>query len=237
MAYKAHFENGVKITHSHKAVFRVIKSLAKKTGQCFATNSYIGKSEDIDLSPSRVSHLISDLVKAGRLAVLLEPTGRKNETQRRITVIPASIGAQGGVARDSEQHKVVSNINKNNNDEHEKRQELIELGKRLNIEPSVIYGQLLVHPIEYVKEKLAIVDASRTVKSTVKLFLAACHKNFTAGKRAKQRMVSPTQYQRHSVTVVDYSDTNYDNYVPDSAFVKELTSRFKCFRDNCAIAK
>lgn len=64
--------NGIRLVESHYMVYGVIERELAEWGTCVASNEAIGKDWMVNKSPDRVSHIISDLHKAGIIGVDIE---------------------------------------------------------------------------------------------------------------------------------------------------------------------
>ena len=79
--------NGVKIGTSHRFLLQKLKYYSKEQGYCYALNKHLGK--DLSLSPTRISHLLSDLRRASLIDVLLiyDTENKLQVIGRRIRVV------------------------------------------------------------------------------------------------------------------------------------------------------
>ena len=95
--------NGVKIGTSHRFLLQKLKYYSKEQGYCYALNKHLGKA--LSLSPTRISHLLSDLRRASLIDVLLiyDTENKLQVIGRRIRVVAQTAH---GVARQAAQHIV-----------------------------------------------------------------------------------------------------------------------------------
>lgn len=95
--------NGVKIGTSHRFLLQKLKYYSKEQGYCYALNKHLGK--DLSLSPTRISHLLSDLRRASLIDVLLiyDTENKLQVIGRRIRVVAQTAHS---VAHQAAQHIV-----------------------------------------------------------------------------------------------------------------------------------
>ena len=165
---------------THLEVFNKITQLCHKLGYCYADNRYLAK--ELDLSISRISHIISDLYNAGLVERdITYKKGLKQVEQRYLRVVTARV-ARGMVENNQEQN-VSDNIKIKPTSPI--RTQAVQMGVKLGINMMVVLGMIKKYGAEYVIEKLHIVANSLSVKSNVALFVKACTANYTAGKKVK----------------------------------------------------
>ena len=244
-------QNGVKLAPSHLLLLETIKGLSLKNGYCYATNYALSKI--VFLSQSRVSHLVSELKKAGLVTVkLFFDSERPNMIIGR-HISPVAIG----VAQSDEEHNNSYNTNKqssnninnskpvdnvDNSEIERETKSLVKDALTLGIAPFTVMQQVIKHSsigevaldgIKFVKEKLAIVKASNTVREPWKLFLSACNKDYSLGKRAKCNVNRPAYPKKQNKVVVAPVIKSNETINPNSSFVKELFSKLPNVKTAC----
>lgn len=244
-------QNGVRLAPSHLLLLNTIKDLAVKTGYCYATNYALSKM--VFLSQNRISHIVGDLKKAGLVTVKLffDSERPKMIIGRRIT--PVTIGK---ALKDEEHKQSYTNTNKqssNNisksepvdnvdNEIESETKSLVADAITLGIAPFTVMQQVIKHSsigevaldgIKFVKEKLAIVKASNTVREPWKLFLSACNKNFSLGKRAKCNVNRPAYPKKQNKVFVAPVIKHDEPVNVKSDFVQELFSKFPSVKTAC----
>ncbi len=164
---------------THLEVFNKIKQLSHKYGYCYADNRYI--AEELALSISRVSHIISDLYNAKLLERdITYKKGLKQVDKRLLRPVTATVAR--GTAKNDQELTVSANINIK--PDSSPKVKAVQMGINLGINLMITTGMIAKYGVEYVTEKLHIVASSLSVKNRTALFISACQKNYQAGKNA-----------------------------------------------------
>lgn len=227
--------NGIKLNNTHLAVYNCVKRLSKKQGYCSAWNEQIGKDWMVNRSPDRVSHILTDLRRAGLVAVLcIYEKGRNFVKHRKLTIVgdflKAVTPSLSSIATNNEVHSVGCN-NKTNNNDGEPLKNLMRSAMKLGISPYRVSVAIRKWGIKYVQEKMAIVANSRTVKNPVAYFLRALLSDWKPNKRASKHIGQPCDYTRKTVFTVNYENheadavvktRSLDEIAKDSPFAKFL---------------
>jgi len=206
--------NGVRLVESHLSVYNAVKRMAKKTGFCTAWNEQIGKDWMVNKSADRVSHIISDLRRAGLVSVLcIYAEGRNFVKCRKLAITGDFLKAVNpilsSIATKSEVHSVGCN-NKTNNTKDEPLKKLMESARKLRISPYRIGIAVRKWGLKYVQEKMAIVANSRSVNNPVAYLLAALTKDWKPSKHASKKVGQVCDYTRTTVYTINYNDHEAD---------------------------
>ena len=198
---------------THLEVFDKIKQLCHKLGYCYADNRYLAK--ELDLSISRISHIISDLYNAGLVERdITYKKGLKQVEQRYLRIATARVAR--GIVKDSQKQNVSDNIKIKPTSPI--RTQAVQMGVKLGINMMIVLKMVEKYGADYVMEKLHIVANSLSVKSNVAFFIKACTANYTAGKKVKAAIDSKkfdVPY-RKSTQIVHIS-------MPERSEIKEST--------------
>ncbi len=230
--------NGVKLNNTHLAVYNCVKRLSKKQGYCSAWNEQIGKDWMVNRSPDRVSHILTDLRRAGLVAVLcIYEKGRNFVKHRKLTIVgdflKAVTPSLSSIATNNEELSYDSNNNKNTNTEKQDApiKTLMETAEKLGIGWQRVRFAIKTYGLKYVQEKMAIVAASPSVRSVVGYFISALNKDYKPNARASKRIGQPCDYTRKTVFTVNYENheadaviktRSLDEIAKDSPFAKFL---------------
>lgn len=211
--------NGIRLVEAHLSVYNAIKRLAKKQGYCTAWNEQIGNDWMVNKSPDRVSHIITDLRRAGLVSVLcIYEKGRNFVKMRKLTIVGDFLKAVtpclSSVATDNEVLSCDSNNNKNTNIEKMDApiKTLMETAKKLGIGWQRVLFAIKTHGLKYVQEKMAVVANSRSMTNPVGYFIAALNNNWKPNKRVSRKVGMSCDYTRKIVYTV-----NYENHDDDAA--------------------
>ncbi len=207
--------NGVRLVESHLSVYNAVKRMSKEKGYCSATNEQIGNDWMVNKSADRISHILTDLRKAGLVSVLcIYEKGRNFVKLRKLAIVGDFLEAinpiLSSIATNNEEHSVGCNNNKNNND-GKPLKNLMRSAMKLGISPYRVVIAVKKWGLKYVQEKMAIVANSRSVKNAVQYFLAALKGDWKPSKRASKHIGQPCDYTRTVVYTV-----NYDNHDTDA---------------------
>ncbi len=208
--------NGVKLNNTHLAVYNCVKRLSKKQGYCSAWNEQIGKDWMVNRSPDRVSHILTDLRRAGLVAVLcIYEAGRNFVKLRKLTIVGDFLEAVtpglSSIATNSGEHPegCNNNINKQKRT-NSPMKNLMETAQKLGISPYRVCIAKKIYGMKYVQEKMAIVANSRSVKNAVQYFLAALKSDWKPSKSASKHIGQPCDYTRKTVFTVNYENHEAD---------------------------
>lgn len=206
--------NGVRLVESHLSVYNAVKRMSKEKGYCSATNEQIGNDWMVNKSADRVSHILTDLRKAGLVSVLcIYEKGRNFVKLRKLTIVGDFLEAVNpilsSIATNNGEHSVGCNNKKNNNDDKPLKN-LMRSAQKLGISPYRVVIAVKKWGLKYVQEKMAIVANSRTVKNAVQYFLAALKGDWKPNKHASKKIGKLCDYTRTVVYTVNYDDHDTD---------------------------
>ena len=227
--------NGVRLVESHLSVYNAVKRMSKKKGYCSATNEQIGNDWMVNKSADRISHILTDLRKAGLVSVLcIYEKGRNFVKLRKLTIVGDFLKAVSpilsSIATNSKVHSVGCN-NKTNNTKGEPLKVTMETARKLRISWWRVHVAIKKYGIRYVQEKLAIVANSRSVKNVIAYFLNALTADWKPNKRASKKVGQVCDYTRTNVYTVNYENHDTDAVIKtrsiaeirkDSPFAKFL---------------
>lgn len=167
---------------THFEVLDTIGHLCAKLGYCWADNRYI--ANEVGLSISRVSHVISDLYDAGLIERdITYKKGYDKPTVEKRLIRCVSRYARGMV-KNSKEQSLSETINIK--PESTERVQAQQFGIKLGINLFVVAGMIGKYGAKYVLEKLNIVAQSLSCKSRTGLFISACQKDYQPGKKAQK---------------------------------------------------
>lgn len=169
--------NGIRLTVAHEAAYDTVFKLSRKTGFCWASNSSIAGM--LGLSKSYVSHLLTDLERAGWMFRKITLDDQTHEFQYR-QLVPLDKLCTPEEALEKVRLMELDHTAKG------ERIRLVANGKKIGIAPLRIMGAIHAFGAKRVDEALSIVRGSHVVNNPVKLFFAALHKGFIPGKRAEK---------------------------------------------------
>jgi len=140
--------NDIRITSSHKFVLRVITDLSFKNGYCWAFNEAISKMTS--LSTSRVSHIITDLVRAGMLFRFIKFNDAGKVCWRELMAIPPEVYQMAKDDPDKQAklgERVAGYIKAHEESEEERRMQghVFSLARRLGLSPMFVVQLILKH--------------------------------------------------------------------------------------------
>ncbi len=227
--------NGVRLVESHLSVYNAVKRLSKKKGYCTAWNEQIGNDWMVNKSADRVSHILTDLRKAGLVSVLcIYEKGRNFVKLRKLTIVGDFLKAVSpilsSIATNSKVHSVGCN-NNTNNTKDEPLKNLMRSAQKLGISPYRVVIAVRKWGLKYVQEKMAIVANSRTVKNPIAYFLNALTADWKPNKRVSKKVGQVCDYTRTKVYTVNYENHEADAVIKtrsldeirqDSPFAKFL---------------
>lgn len=170
--------NGIRINSSHIRVRDLIKKWSHTAGFCWASNVTI--AEKLKLSKSYVSHIITDLNRAGMIGRKICFSQEKTFESRRLMAFKEVVTME--VANKKVDEKIKDNIEK------AEQRRLVENGKRVGIAPAGVMRAIKQFGRDKVDEALAIVRASNSVTSPYAYFCSALKKGWKAGKKATKLM-------------------------------------------------
>lgn len=186
--------NGVKIGTSHRFLLQKLSYLSKERGYCYAMNEYLGKF--LNLSKSRISHLLSDLRKAKMIDVLLI-----YDTEHKLQVIGRRIAVLSDARGIAENSKVQNEKSIKDNIETDETvdnsavksakplnplTEVCKNGAMVGIPVNVTLKSAERYGITRVREALSICAVSKSVRSMVAYFLGALKKGYRPNRQAKK---------------------------------------------------
>lgn len=214
------YENGVKLTTTHKYLFEQLIKLAHQKGYCWAKNENL--AEWFDMSKSRISHILTDLRRAGLISIqCIYKKGTKFVEERRIAIChKLSHNLTNHNATHSKEQSLDCNVNKTDTrnastpDDSPKEapiKTLMETAIKLGINTGVVFSAKRTYGLKYVQEKMAIVANSRSVTNPIAYFLKALKDDWKPNKRAAKKVDSPCDYSR----IVTYT-VNYQNHDADA---------------------
>lgn len=169
--------NGIRLTVAHEAAYDTVFKLSRKTGFCWASNSSIAGM--LGLSKSYVSHLLTDLERAGWMFRKITLDEQTHEFQYR-QLVPLDKLCTPEEAVEKVRLMELDHTSKG------ERARLVANGKKLGISPLRIMGAIHAFGAKRVDEAMSIVRQSHVVNNPVKLLFAALHKGFIPGKRAER---------------------------------------------------
>lgn len=233
--------NGIKMTSTHVLLFERIEYLSAKTGSCWANNRSL--AEMMGKSMSRVSHIITDLRRAGLVAVKLmySPKIPKMVLARYVRILDKPVTCPIATNRE-EQTRIV----KTNNNDVEKETEtshhaavgqkaaalgispvlyatkVLEYGRKLAGNKPCSFEEMKELGVNYVEEKLALLNSSLSVKNPIAYFFAALKNNWQLGKKAKKDIGKPAR-NRAVVYAVDVKPIVSAKKAIDSDFMRNLS--------------
>lgn len=166
--------NGITITSSHIVVRDIIYAWSRQAGFCWASNRSI--AEHAGLSTSYVSHIVTDLHRAGLVGRKLTFSKRKEFLCRQLVAFKKALGLGEADKKIEEQEE--------KNRAKGQRNRLIRNGRLVNLAPTVIIKAVAKFGEKAVDHALAIVRASNTVANPYAYFCKALKDGWKAGKRA-----------------------------------------------------
>ena len=226
---------------THLEVFNKIKQLSHKYGYCYADNRYI--AEELALSISRVSHIISELYEAHLVErdITYKP-GMKQVDKRLLRPVAANVAR--GIAKNDQEQTVSANINIK--PDSSPKVKAVQMGINLGINLMITTGMIAKYGVEYVTEKLHIVASSLSVKNRTALFISACQKDYQASKKAVKALTNKAYSTpiRKSTNIATVSVPEEIKSVPlsENQFLKDYlsmhsdTTLAKIFRQKLAMA-
>lgn len=168
--------NGIKVTSSHRLVHDLVMRWSKNGGFCWATNQSI--SEKLKLSKSYVSHIITDLHRAGLIGRKITFTNRNEFQCRQLVAFKEAATVEEADAKVEEREA--------KNKEKAIRKRLTANGRRVGIAPFTVLQAIAHYGSEAVDRALAILRASNTVCNPYAYFAKALSSAWQAGKRASK---------------------------------------------------
>ena len=211
---------------THFEVLGKIRQLCTNLGYCWADNRYI--ANEVGLSISRVSHVISDLYDAGLIERdITYKKGYDKPTVEKRLIRCVSKDARGIVNNSKEQNlSVTINIKRDSSEKVQAQQ----FGIKLGINLFLVAGMIGKYGAKYVLEKLNIVAQSMSCKNRTGLFVSACKKDYQPGKKALKANNTKTFEIpcRKSTNIAEVArpEIKAQTLTKDNEFVKELMSRF-----------
>ncbi len=209
--------NGIRLVEAHLSVYNAIKRLAKKQGYCTAWNEQIGNDWMVNKSADRVSHIITDLRRAGLVSVLcIYEKGRNFVKMRKLAIVGDFLKAVNpclsSLATDNEALSCDSNNDKNTNTEKTDVpiKTLMETAKKLGIGWQRVLFAIKTHGLKYVQEKMAVVANSRSMTNPVGYFIAALNNDYKLSKRALLKVGMSCDYERKAIYTVNYQNHEAD---------------------------
>lgn len=216
--------NGVRLTSSHIAMYETIFNYSCKTQFCWASNSTL--ADEIFISKSYASHLISDLVRIGwvyRKITLDEKTKEFHSRQ----LVPL-----GKLCQPEEAIRKVKLMEQDHTKKGE-RMRLIANGKKVGIAPLRLMGALHRFGAEKVDRALAIVRASNVVNDPIGLFFGALNGDYTPGKRAKRLMGKAYITKQKHIDLVPVASIEREDSKPKDAAIVEMVGRMRSTAAKC----
>lgn len=172
--------NGIIINSSHIRVHELIRRWSKNGGFCWANNTTI--AEKLSLSRSYVSHLITDLNRAGLVGRKLTFSDRREFEMRQLM----SFDEKDVLTVEQADARVEERAEKN--EKRAEKNRLMHNARLVNIAPSRVAEAIAKFGAEKVDEALSIVRASNSVANPYAYFCAALKKGWKAGTRAAKLM-------------------------------------------------
>lgn len=210
--------NGVRLTSSHIAMYETIFNYSRKTQFCWASNSTL--ADEIFISKSYASHLISDLVRIGwvyRKITLDEQTKEFHSRQ----LVPL-----GKLCQSEEAIEKVKLMELDHTKQGE-RMRLMANGKKVGIAPLRLMGAIHRFGVEKVDAALAIVRASNVVNDPIGLFFGALNGDYTPGKRAKRLMGKAYITKQKHFTLAPVSSIEKEDNMPKDSSIVEMVGRLR----------
>ena len=206
--------NGIRLVESHLSVYNAVKRLSKKKGYCTAWNETIGSDWMVNKSPDRVSHILSDLRRAGLISVLcIYEKGRNFVKMRKLTIVGDFLKAVNpnlsSIATNNETLSRTNN-NKNTEPQNAPMKTLMETAMKLGIGWQRVLFAIKTYGLKYVQEKMTLVANSRSMTNPVGYFIAALNHNWKPNKRASRKVGMPCDYERKAVYAVNYQNHEAD---------------------------
>ena len=206
---------------THSEVLNLIKTLSHKYGYCWADNRDLAKK--LDLSISRVSHIISDLYDANLVEREITYAQGMKWVDKRLLRPVLSRDARGTAGNDQKQNKSAININNN----APEKVKATQFAAKLGINIFVVTGMISKFGAKYVIEKLHIVANSLSVKNRVGLFIAACTNNYKSKKAEKaEKYTVPYRQSAHIATVCTENEIKASP-IEKSTFLKDFVASHK----------
>lgn len=208
--------NSVRITSTHELVLEKIKKLSHKHGYCWAFNGIL--ADMCCLSKTRVSHIITDLVRAGMVYRFINyADDKKTVILREMTVIPEEVYTMANAdadadaaekAKDAEMKSLAEIIedyvaaHKMSDEQQRQRGHIFSMARRLGLAPLFIVSILLKHGKEkaYSKlEKVLVAACASSAISDIYAWVTGMMRksNINLGKRAKNEMRKPSHSVRY----------------------------------------
>lgn len=222
--------NGVRLVEAHQNLYYAIKRLAKERGYCGAWNKQLAADWQVQKSADRVSHLLTDLRRAGLISLRIEYFDNSRCVKKRFIRIVADFfeaiaPIAPPIATNSEVHSVGCN-NKNKQQQDEPTKKLMESARKLCISPYRVSIAIKKWGIKYVQEKIAIVANSRTVKNPVAYFLNALVADWKPNKRSSKKIGQVCDY-----THIPTFTVNYENHEADAVIKTRSLSENSFLKD------
>ena len=206
--------NGITISAMHTILYNQVKYLSKK-GVCYASNSYLAKK--IGRSKTRVSHLLTELRRAGLIAIrLVYAESKDNKPSREVVARFIKVF--------SKPQKGETEIKKENLSEDEKGARAGNNAIKLGIPAFVVAMMRKQFGTERIENALAIVTTSRSVRKPVGLFMKALYEGWSLSKRALKNIG-----KEPNISTIDVPDDIFKNrkvkldYTSD--FIQDLRKR------------
>lgn len=204
--------NGVRITSMHIAVYNAIKKLSHKHGYCYAFNQII--ADMCMITKSRVSHIITDLVRAGMLYRFVRyADDKKTVILRELTVIPEDVYKMANTEPDAEPDgekmqslaEIVENYvaqHRMSDEQQRQRGHVFSMARRLGVAPMFIVSIVLKYGKEKAFPKLEKVLSAACASSAIENIYAWVSgmmkkSNISLGKRAAREMAKPSHSVRY----------------------------------------
>lgn len=206
--------NGIRLVEAHLSVYNAIKRLAKKQGYCTAWNEQIGNDWMVNKSADRVSHIITDLRRAGLVSVLcIYEKGRNFVKMRKLAIVGDFLKAVNPrLSSIATKTDTLSGTDNKKTTEPKKApmKTLMETAMKLGIGWQRVLFAIKIHGLKYVQEKMAVVANSRSLTNPVGYFIAALNNDYKPNKRAARKVGMPCDYERKAVYTVNYQNHEAD---------------------------
>lgn len=246
--------NGVKIGTSHRFLLQKLKYYSKEQGYCYALNKHLGKA--LSLSPTRISHLLSDLRRASLIDVLLiyDTENKLQVIGRRIRVVAQHIVKNArGIVENSKVQKsdtLLNNIKPTSKPSNAPSSQSfgsndVKTGTAMNpLAEQVKHGVHIGIPanitmlyagkfgITRVREAIAICAESKSARNIVAYFVNAIKKGYKPNHMAK-KMVNKDVTRRKPIDEVVYTQKEISG---DGSFAQEMLAKMK-FKGNPSLVK
>lgn len=242
--------NGVKIGTSHRFLLQKLNYYSKERGYCYALNRHL--AQIMSLSPTRISHLLSDLRRASLIDVLLiyDTENKLQVIGRRIRVIASDARSEShktsnarGMVKNSKVQKcdtLYNNIKPSSPSKARSSQsfgrnkvktgtainplaEQVKHGVHIGIPANITMHYAGKFGITKVREAIAICAESKSVRNIVAYFISALQRGYKPNSRAS-KIVNKDVSRRPPIAEVVYTRKTVEG---DGTLAKELLSKLR----------